>query len=167
MLARLSRRSAALLALPLAVACALSPSASQAATATTTLPVAATVLSVCLVTALPLVFGNYSSAQTDANATLTVTCSPGSAYNVGLDAGAGTGATTATRKMAFLTNTLDYTLFRDSNRTLNWGNTVGTDTSTGTGTGLPQILTVYGRIPAGQFAALGAYTDLVNVTVTY
>jgi spore coat protein U-like protein len=48
---------------------------------------------------LPLAFGNYSSAQLDATTTLTASCTVGTPYTVGLDAGLGTGATTTTRKM--------------------------------------------------------------------
>ena len=46
------------------------------------------------------------------------------------------------------TNQLAYSLFRDAGRTQNWGQTIGTDTTTGTGTGANQTLTIYGRVPA-------------------
>ncbi|MFI5309274.1 MAG: spore coat protein U domain-containing protein [Polyangiales bacterium] len=36
-----------------------------------------------------------------------------------------------------------------------------------TGNGAAQALTVYGRIPAGQGVASGAYTDSVLATVNY
>jgi spore coat protein U-like protein len=62
---------------------------------------------------------------------------------------------------------LNYELFRDSARTLNWGNTIGTDTVAGTGNGLAQTLTVYGRILGSQLVAPGAYTDTVTATLTY
>ena len=146
---------------------AISSPLALAATVTTTLPVSATVLSVCIVSALPLAFGNYSGAQNNATTSVTVTCSLGATYNVGLDAGASTGATVTTRKMTLVTNTLNYSIARDAAYTQNWGVTIGTDTEPGTGSGLPQAVTVYGRIPAGQFSAAGAYTDTVGVTVTY
>lgn len=139
----------------------------QAATATATMAVSATVLSFCTIAALPLAFGNYTSALTTANSTLTVACTTGTPYNVGLDVGTGTGATVSTRKMSFLTNTLSYGLFSDSARTVQWGPAIGTNTVPGTGTGLPLALTVYGQIPAGQLAAPGAYLDTVTATITY
>jgi len=138
-----------------------------AATATTTFQVTATVLSTCLVSATPLAFGNYSGAQTDATSTVSVTCTNTTPYNVGLDAGLSTGATVTTRAMQNGSNTLGYALYSDSARTVNWGNTPGTDTVAGTGTGLAQTLTVYGRIPAGSLPAPGAYADTITVTVTY
>ena len=62
---------------------------------------------------------------------------------------------------------LGYKLFRDSGRTLNWGNTVGTDTVSGTGNGIAQLLTVYGQVPAGQFPRPGNYADTITATITY
>ncbi len=63
--------------------------------------------------------------------------------------------------------TLSYMLFRDSTRTLNWGNTIGTDTLTSQGTGAAQMLSVFGQIPAGQSANPTVYTDMIIATVTY
>jgi spore coat protein U-like protein len=149
-----------------AAALAALPGLAAAQTATTTLGVSATVTAVCTVTATPLAFGSYTAAQLDGTATITVTCSTGAAYTVGLDQGAN-GASVTTRQMASGANLLNYALFSDTGRTSNWGNTAPSWVS-GTGTGLAQALTVYGRIPAGQFVPAGAgYADTVNVTVTY
>ena len=62
---------------------------------------------------------------------------------------------------------LNYFLYSDSARTVNWGNTVGTDTIHLTAGAAPIVSTVYGRVPAGQFVAPDAYLDTINVTVTY
>jgi spore coat protein U-like protein len=62
---------------------------------------------------------------------------------------------------------LGYALFSDASRTVNWGQTIGTDTVTGTGNGAAQAITVYGQATAGQFVAPGAYTDTITATVTY
>ena len=63
--------------------------------------------------------------------------------------------------------TLAYALYQDSAHTINWGNTVGTDTVSGTGNGSAQTLTVYGEVPAGQSVTPGAYTDTITATITY
>ncbi len=145
-----------------------SPAAGQAATATGSIAVSATVLSFCTVSAASLPFGNYSSVVVNLTTTVTATCTTGTAYNVGLDAGQGTGATVAARKMTLSAgNTLTYGLYSDTGHSTVWGNTIMTNTVTGTGTGIAQPLTVYGQIPAGQFAAPGSYTDTVAVTLTY
>ncbi len=141
--------------------------AAQATTVTSTIAVSATVLSYCAIVALPLAFGNYSQAALTATTTLTVTCTAGTTYNVGLDPGIGTGATVAARKMTYLTNTLTYGLYSDSGHSNVWGNTIGTNTQTGTGNGLVQTLTVYGQIPANLAVAPGVYLDTVTASITY
>lgn len=139
-----------------------------AATATTTFAVTATVQATCLVSATPMAFGTYSGVQANSSSTVSVTCTNTSPYNVGLSTGLATGATVTTRKMTGPGSALlGYSLFSDSARTVNWGQTIGTDTVTGTGNGSAQALTVYGEVAAGQFLAPGAYTDTITATVTY
>lgn len=157
----------------LAVSCVGSAltSQGQAATTTTTFPVTATVLTACAVTATPLIFGNYdptSAIALDATTTLSVLCTVGTSFTVGLNAGSASGATVTTRRMVNGANLLNYALYREAARTNNWGNTPGTDTpGPVTATVLPNALTVYGRIPPGQNVAPGAYADTVTVTVNY
>lgn len=146
---------------------AANTSRAQASTAQATILVTATVLSFCTISATPIAFGNYSSAAVNSTSTVSVSCTAGTTYTVGLDQGTGTGATVASHKMAFLSNTLNYTLYSDTGRTSVWGNTIGTNTVAGTGTGLAQSLTVYSQIPASQLASPGAYTDTVTATITY
>jgi spore coat protein U-like protein len=88
-------------------------------------------------------------------------------YNIGLDAGTGTGATVAARKMTNGANTITYSLYSDSGRTTVWGNTVGTNTVSATGNGASQTYTVYGRVPSQTTPAAATYTDTITVTVTY
>jgi spore coat protein U-like protein len=119
------------------------------------------------VTATSLAFGNYTLAQLDGSSTITATCTNGTTYTIGLDAGSFAGATTSTRRMTGPSAAgLSYSLFSDSGRTTNWGNVAGSWVS-GTGTGAAQVLTVFGRIPANQTALIGNYTDTVTVTVTF
>jgi spore coat protein U-like protein len=139
-------------------------------TATSTIAVAAVVLKVCVATTTPMVFGNYnasSATPTDATATILVICTLGTTYEVALDAGLGSGASTAGRKMTFLTNTLNYQIYRDAGHSLSFGNSSGSDTVSATGSGIISTLTVYGRIPTAQYIGPGAYVDTVTVTVTY
>lgn len=141
----------------------------EATTTTATLAVTATVLSLCTVAAAPLAFGNYSSsAASTSTTTVNVECTYGTPYNVGLNQGSGTGGTVATRVMTGPSSaTLNYMLYSDAGYSVVWGNTIGTNTVTGTGSGVLQPLTVYGKIPTGQYSAPGAYTDSVTVTLTY
>jgi spore coat protein U-like protein len=141
-------------------------SQADAATATTTFSVTATVLTNCAVTATNLNFGNYSGVLLDGTATLNATCSTGTPYTIGLNQGTGAGATVTTRKMTGpAASLLNYTLSRDSAHSINWGNTE--DRASGTGNGAAQPFTVFGRIPASQFVQSGAYSDTIAVTLTF
>jgi spore coat protein U-like protein len=147
------------------------PLAGQAATTTAQFTVSATVLKTCRISATDLAFGDYdpeATAAKDASSTITVRCTKNTTYNVGLNAGNGSGATVTDRKMTGPNGaTLNYGLYRDAARTTNWGNTAGTDTEPGTGTGATQTFTVYGRIPADQWVEAGSYTDTITATITY
>jgi spore coat protein U-like protein len=63
--------------------------------------------------------------------------------------------------------TIDYNLYRDAAFTNVWGETIPTDTLSGTGNGATQPITVYGRVAPQTTPATGAYSDTVAVTVTY
>jgi spore coat protein U-like protein len=116
-----------------------------------------------------IAFGEYVGATADITGTITVTCTSGTAYNIGLNAGNTPGATIVTRKMSGGTggqNALLYQLFSDAARTINWGNSAGTNWVSGTGTGAAQTYTIYGRIPGRQNDPSGSYTDTITASVT-
>ena len=71
------------------------------------------------------------------------------------------------RKMTKAAEFVLYGLYRDSARSLPFGNTIGTNTLAGTGTGLAQSATVYGRIPPQATPSPGTYNDTIVVTLTY
>lgn len=160
------------LALALAASGLCALPAAEAATASGTLTVTASVASVCLISNGTLAFGSYdptSGAALNGSTTVTLTCTLGTPYQIGLDAGAGSGATVALRKLSSGGNTLGYRLFRDASRTLNWGNTPGTDTldATSSAGSLTNTITIYGQIPASAAVPTGSYSDSVAITVTY
>ena len=144
-----------------------------AATDTATMGVSATVTANCNVSTTALSFGNVdvtSGSNVDGTSTIDVTCTNGTGWTATADAGAGTGATLTTRKMANGAELLNYVLYTDSARTTIWGDGVGgtTATLTGTGTGSAQQSTIYGQVPSGQTSLpAGSYADTVTVTVTY
>lgn len=148
-------------------ACALSLSTASAATITSPIAVTATVASFCTISASPLPFGTYASTALAGTTSVVSTCTNGISYNVGLDVGTGSGATTAIRKMTFNTNTLSYGLYSDAAHTAPIGTTVGTNTVLLTATGAAQTTTVYGLIPAGQYPVAGNYSDTVTASVVY
>lgn len=112
-------------------------------------------------------FGANPSTATNVTqtGTLTVNCTPGTPYNIGLDNGS--NATGTQRRMLMGTaNYVAYNLFQDSNISIPWGGTVGTNTLSGVGTGSNQGEPVYGVVPSANSPA-GTYTDTVTATVTY
>jgi spore coat protein U-like protein len=146
---------------------------SAEATGSATFNVTATVVQTCQVSASDLAFGGINVVQnteTDAQTSITLTCGSGVTYNVGLDAGQGSGATTTTRVMTNTggPGTLNYTLWQDQNHLTNWGNNSPVDTYPSTGTGSQQTLNVYGVVPAGQQSTpYGSYADVITVDVYY
>src|SRR3954453_9291316 len=124
--------------------------AGPAASTTTTFAVQATITATCTInSASTLNFGNQGilAANVDQSSTVQVTCTNTTPYNIGLDAGTGSGATVATRKMTSGGATVNYSLYSDSAHTTVWGTTIGTDTVAATGNGTGQSYTVYGRVP--------------------
>lgn len=144
------------------------PAFAQSSSAT--FSVTATVLAGCTVVGgIPLAFGTVSpGVQADSSTVVTATCTVGTPYSLSLDAGTGSGATVADRRMTSGADTLAYRLYRDAGRTLLWGDgTSGTTAASSTGTGLLQSFTVYGRVPASASASVGVYADTITVTATY
>ena len=60
-----------------------------------------------------------------------------------------------------------YQLYSNAGLSAVWGNTVGTNTVTGTGNGGTQNLTVYGNVPVQATPSPGSYSDTVTVYVYY
>jgi spore coat protein U-like protein len=150
------------------IALTLSSLSAVAATTTATFGVTATVQASCSVSASTLSFGSYNGSMATATSAVSVTCTNSTPYNVGLSAGVASGATVAARKMTGPASALlSYSLFSDPSRSINWGQTVGSDTVTGRGNGAVQALTVYGQASGGQYLAPGSYADTVVATITY
>ena len=147
----------------------------------TSFQVTANVASSCTVSATTLAFGQYdpadanAAAPLDASGTVSVRCTRGTATAVAaLDQGSNpaTGSSCANplRQMdGGAALRLRYDIYQDAGRAAPWGcdatNTQAIPTFTTSLT--PVQLTTYGRIPAGQDAAIGSYTDTVQVSVTF
>jgi spore coat protein U-like protein len=140
-----------------------------ASTATANSSVTATVVSSCNVSASSVNFGTLGvlTANTDAQGILSIQCNSTLPYTVSLNGG-NSGATDPTqRKMVSGAANITYGLYRDAARLLPWGATVGTNTASGTGTGLSQSQTVYGRVAPQTTPQPNTYSDSVVVTVGY
>lgn len=156
--------------LVLTVLCCLEAGNAIAATATGSFQVTVNITSTCIVdSTATLDFGSPGvlSSNVDQTTTIGVRCTNTTPYNILLNKGVN-GTSVTTRQMKTGTETINYSLFRDTGRTQNWGETIGTDTVAGTGNGGAQNYTVYGRIPGPQTTpSPGVYTDTITVTINY
>jgi spore coat protein U-like protein len=135
------------------------------------LDISANVVVTCTVSTTAVNFGDYSGTQIDnLGSDVTVNCTSGTQYNIAMDAGQHLAGTT--RRMADgLGNYLGYAIYGPDNN--NWGDNDFANTYSlrpsvpGVGDGLDQSYTINARIFADQAVPIGAYTDVVNVTVHY
>lgn len=137
---------------------------------------AACTLCSCSASASGISFGSYdpsASGPNDTSGTVTLNCTGVVSLmgTIDIAASPGTSGDATARQLAQGADRLNYNLYTDSSRTSIWGTGAnGTSTVTATLNGLllfSQSVTVYGRIPAHQWARTGAYADSVIVTITY
>lgn len=170
------RWSKGLLASAVLVAIAAASGSAVAGTATSNLPVSATVSANCTIDASGgVAFGAYDPIVTNkstaltATGTVSTTCTNGSSATITLDQGAnaGTGSTAAAplrRMLAGTSNYLSYQLYSDSAMTTVFDGATGVGV---TGTGAAVSTSVYGSVAAGQNVPAGSYADTVVATVTF
>lgn len=131
--------------------------AANAQSATSNFQVTANVLDACTVAATDLVFGDYvASAAKTSTSTVTVTCTNGTNYSVGITGGSSGRAMTGPGGA-----TLNYAMYNDAGFTTAFG------VAAAAGNGAGQAYTVHGRVPAAQFVTAGAYVETVQVVVAY
>lgn len=124
----------------------------------------------CSITATPVVFGNYNvftPTPLDSTGSVSVQCILALLVRVHLSRGS--SPTFLPRTMLSGGNVLQYNLHLNSPTGSVWGdNTSGTSQHSQLASVLfPTVVTVFGRIPAQQDAAIGSYTDTVVATVIF
>lgn len=150
----------------------VAPLAASAAPKTVTFDVSMKIVADCTIGANSLDFGQSQgviTAAVTANTSINVTCTNTTPFNVGLNQGTGTGSSGTTRYMSGTgasAGTVKFNLYQSQGAGL-WGNTQGTDTFSGTGSGVQQVLTVYGEIPVQATPAPDSYKSTVTATVYF
>ncbi len=145
----------------------MTPVAKAADAGTGNFSVNASVIQTCTVSG-SINFGNYDGTTNDTTGTISITCSSPTAVNIGLDAGSGTCAAPV-RAMSDGSNSLSYGLYgsaADRTSGTPWGCDASNTQSLNPTQGGDNV-TVYGRIPSGQFKPVGNYSQDVTITVTY
>ncbi len=147
--------------------------------ATTTFQVKLTVLKACTVAATNIDFGTQDanvSTALSGTGSVTVTCSKTTPYKIGLaplvangGTNSGTGNMVSTTAPTTQTDKVAYSLYQDGAFGTPWGNTSGTNTVSGTGTGAAQpAVTIYGKVAIGAANVTpDSYADVVTVNVSY
>lgn len=125
----------------------------------------------CNISTTPMSFGtrtSLSTAQTASNQ-ISVTCTSGVRYSLGLSNGSNGGTSPTNRFMANAASSqkISYGIYQNSNLTQQWGTTSGADVVSGTATGLTQVYNAYGQIPIQSTPLGGSYADTVVITLTY
>ncbi len=143
-------------------------------TGTATFTTSLTLQANCTIAANPLNFGTNGvlAAIVNQQTTVSVTCTNTTPYNVGLDGGTVSGSTVTSRLMAGTASgntstTVGFQLYQDSGFSTVWGNTQGSNTVGGTGTGSVQSITVYGQVPAQTTPQPDTYQTTVTATVYF
>jgi spore coat protein U-like protein len=133
----------------------------------------ADVIRKCTIAAQPLAFGDYdpvsanATAALDAQTTLSVACTKGTAVTIAMDNGS--NAQGRTRRMTGGPATfLQYEVYRDSSRTQRWGDGAFEQLDGGTAPSRdPRQFIVYGRVTGSQDVTQGTYQDTILVTVQF
>jgi spore coat protein U-like protein len=119
-------------------------------------------------------FGAYdvfSASPVDSVGSIAYECvGVGPSDAVAIELSLGDGAGFSSRRLVQGTHSLEYDLYVDAARTTVWGNgTSGTSRyqQIVPAEGSPTSVPVYGRIPAGQNAAVGVYSDTVIATIVF
>jgi spore coat protein U domain-containing protein, fimbrial subunit CupE1/2/3/6 len=118
-------------------------------------------------------FGAYNvfdSAPLDSTGQISYRCTPrGSHPAVQITITRGSSPTWTSRQLTKGSDILQYNIFRDMARTQVWGDgTSGTSAYVGTYPGSGQVsISLYGRIPPLQDAAVGTYGDTVTVVINF
>jgi spore coat protein U-like protein len=158
--------------------CLLGKADAQAATATASLTVSIVITAACTINAAALAFPatpgtSLVTTAVSASSTVSVTCTSGSPYAIGMDNGA--NASGSQRRMISGSNFLSYDLYVDSAHSFPWSTAATNSSCTtsggcflGTGNGSPQTINIYGVVPTTAAAPpSGTYTDTVTMTITY
>jgi spore coat protein U-like protein len=127
----------------------------------------------CSLTSTSIAFGSYdifSPSPLDSLGQIIFRCGNND-HNVSISLDKGGAASFSSRRMLNGSNSLNYNLYMDAARTVIWGD--GTSGTQNLFVPNPQpnnqdiSVPIYGRIPSGQGAPVGAYTNTLTATINF
>jgi spore coat protein U-like protein len=128
----------------------------------TEMQVTATVSKFCTASATPLTFGHYSHEELVGRITVTVNCTAGTQYYIGVNQSAGKRSMLGSKN-----ESLRYSLYSDASRSRSMGNTIGQNTISGIGTGTTDTITIYAVIQGEQYVSPGSYNDNLDISLNF
>lgn len=141
---------------------------SRAGEAQTTMDVSATVLKICNATATPLFFGDYINRDLTGAITVTINCTPGTRYFVGVkQTEYGNKLKLSDKSNNNNSNQLSYIFYQDAAMTRVLGNIPGRNTISGVQNENVDTITIYGIIQGEQYADPGLYMDQIEIVVSF
>jgi spore coat protein U-like protein len=130
-------------------------------------------LGACSLTSTSIAFGSYdifSSAPLDSLGQIIFRCANND-HNVSISLDKGGAPSFNPRRMLNGANSLNYNLYTDAARTVIWGDGTGGTQNFFIANPQPNnqdiSVPLYGRIPAGQGASVGSYSNTVTVTINF
>lgn len=132
--------------------------------------VSATVVNNCLISATNIAFTSQGVLKSALSATgaITARCTNGDAFRIALSGGSTNNVAARQMQRAGGGGAVNYQLYVDSGHATAWGDgSAGTGMATGTGTGNPVSINVYGLVPAQSTPMPGSYSDSITATISF
>lgn len=98
---------------------------------------------------------------------LSIRCQGGRGPPIHVSLSTGQSANYASRVMRRGGNALNYNLYTSAARSVVWGDGTGSSSSVAAAVNSTTTLNIFGRIPAGQDARVGVYSDTIVTTVDF
>jgi spore coat protein U-like protein len=124
--------------------------------------VTASVGKFCTIKATSLNFGLYAFKDINSRLSLTVTCTAGTVYYIGVSP-----ASPLFMKNTSNNEVLSYSLYHSTTKAMHLGNKIGENTISGIGKGLPEIITIFSDIKSNQPVSDGQYQDKLNIILSF
>jgi spore coat protein U-like protein len=143
-----------------------------AGTTTNTLPVRLKVTDGCSLQTSDLMFVSQTpiiGLIIDSTATLTVKCTPNTAYTVDIDDGLQPQGNNKRQMVSAGGARIPYNVYFDAARSASrvWGKGTGKNYVGNSGTGATQLIPVYGRVVLAALIPAGGYKDTLVVTLNF
>ena len=128
-------------------------------------------LAACTISATAVSFGGYDVFAATPNnngvGSMNIVCTKGKSPPFAVRLSTGQSNSYASRLMNSGADSMNYNLYTSAARTVVWGDGTGGSSVMTAAERSTTALSIFGQIPAGQDAAVGAYSDSITAMVTF